>query len=351
MNSGEAVRIPGERLQAFVQACMETLRVSPRHAQRIGDCLVAADLCGVHTHGVARLPVYAKRLRAAVVNATPDVRILPGVGGCAVVDGDNAPGPVAAGVAADEALRLARTQGVAWVGVRHSNHFGFASFYCERIARAGMIGLSSSSGEPSVAPWGGKRAFFANNPFALAAPTSSHPLVVDMATSVTARGRILLAQQTGRPIPEGWAVDAEGRPTTDPAAALSGSVLPMAGAKGYALIVALEVLCGVLTGGAFAPHVRSQTDTAAPAQVGHFICAIDPAAFMPLAEFIARIDRMLEELRAAPSAAGSDILAPGDRRQRVRESNLALGVPLHSKVIEELRTLGRELGLACGANL
>jgi LDH2 family malate/lactate/ureidoglycolate dehydrogenase len=329
---------------------MGAVGVAPDHAAQVADCLVAADLCGVHTHGVARLPVYAKRLRAGVVNPRPALRIESGRGGAGIVDGDNGPGPVAASAAADEAVRRARDLGVAWIGVRRSNHFGFASFYCERIARAGMIGLSSSSGEPSVAPWGGTRAFFANNPFALAAPTSQHPLVVDMATSVTARGRILLARQTGQPIPEGWAVDAQGRPTTDAAAALAGSVLPMAGAKGYALIVALEVLCGVLTGGAFAPHVRSQSDMSEAAGVGHFICAIDPAAYMPLAEFISRIDSMLQELRDAPAAADSEILAPGDRRQAVREANLARGVPLPQKVIEELSALARELAVPSNFN-
>lgn len=352
MSAELRVRIMPDRLRSFAQAVMVAVGTSRQDARQIADCLVTADLQGIGTHGIARLPVYSQRILAGVVNPRPKPIKYPGRGGATTIDGDNGPGPVIGSLAMREAVRRARRYGVGWIGVRNSNHFGHASYYCEAASTAGMIGLASSSGEPSIAPWGGLSPFFANNPFALAAPTTGKPIVVDMATSVIARGNILLAQQMNTKIPEGWAVDARGNATTDPAAALSGSVLPMAGAKGYALIVALEILCGVLTGGAFAPRVHSQKDLTQSAGVGQFFAAIDPAAFLEREHFLRRMDKLVEDVHNAPRRdAVKQILVPGERRQHLFHQQMTAGVPLHPKILAELETLGDKLKISSGKRI
>jgi LDH2 family malate/lactate/ureidoglycolate dehydrogenase len=201
-----------------------------------------------------------------------------------------------------------------------------------------MIGLCSSGGEPTVAPWGGTQAFFTNSPLALAAPTSGDPIVVDLATSVSSRGNILIAQMLGQAIPADWAIDKAGNPTTNAAAALAGSVLPMGGAKGYALIVALEILNSVLAGGRMAPDVGSQAaQDGQQAGVSHFFIAIDPTALMDHDQYLSRIDRLAASTRSAqPRDPAHPIRLPGDRRREIAAQRRISGIPLPLKLVDEL---------------
>jgi LDH2 family malate/lactate/ureidoglycolate dehydrogenase len=323
-----------------------TIGVPLRDARTVAACLISANLEGVDTHGIARLPAYARRIAGRLANPQPKLRIVRARGGAALMEGDNGLGPVVGVAAMDEAIRRARRYGIAWVGVRNSNHFSYGGFYCARAAGRKMIGLASSSGEPCVAPWGGRIPFFSNNPFALAAPTRTEPIVVDMATSVTSRGHILIARQIGQAIQPGWAIDRAGRPTTDVDAALAGSVLPMAGPKGYALIVALEILTGVLTGGEFAPRVRSQyNDWRRKTGIGQFFAAIDPGVFMPRRQFLERISRLIADVHRSPRQPYvREILLPGERRRRVSLERRRQGIPLHPSIVNELEALAREIG-------
>ncbi|OZI18896.1 hypothetical protein CAL26_14550 [Bordetella genomosp. 9] len=327
------------RLHGFCAAALQALHVPAPDAALVADCLVAANLHGVDTHGMARLPTYLRRLAQGAINARAQPRVAREFAATAVVDGDNALGPVASHMAMREAIERARRYGIGYVAVRASNHFSYAAWYCEQAAAQGMMGLCSSGGEPTVAPWGGKRAFFTNSPLAFAAPTSGEPVVVDLATSVSSRGNILLAELLGQPIPADWALDAEGRPTTEAAAALKGSVLPMGGAKGYALIVALEVLNSVLAGGAMAPEVGSQAaQDGRPAGVTHCFMAIHPDALMDRDEYTARIDTLCARTLAAPAAdAAHPIRLPGDRRRQIAAERAATGIPLPAKLVDELR--------------
>ena len=329
-------RVQAHALRSYCEAVLQAVGVPAPGAQLVADCLVTANLQGVDTHGVARLPTYVRRMREGAIDAKAQPRIVTSRGATAILDGANALGPIAATAAIDAAVERAREHGIGYVGVRNSNHFSFAAYYCERACRAGMVGVCSSGGEPTVAPWGGVDAFYTNSPLALAAPTSGEPLVVDLATSVSSRGNILLAKLLNQPIPEGWAVDAQGKPTTDAAAALAGSVLPMGGAKGYALIVALEVLNGVLTGGPYAPHVGSQAaKDGKPAGVPHFFLALDPEALIGRQAFLERMDALLKATRSARSSTpAAPVLVPGDRRRAIAAERNRDGIPLP----EELRT-------------
>lgn len=326
------------RLHAFCCTALQALGVQADKAAIVADCLVAANLNGVDTHGMARLPTYLRRIAQGAINPKGHPAVATEHAAVAVLDGDNALGPVAAQAGMAEAIARARHHGVSYVTVRRSNHFSYAAWYCEQAAAQGLMGLCSSGGEPTVAPWGGKKAFFTNSPLAFAAPTSHEPLVVDLATSVSSRGNILLANLLGQAIPADWAIDENGQATTDAAAALKGSVLPMGGAKGYALIVALEVLNSVLAGGAMAPNVGSQAaQDGAAADVSHFFIAIDPKALMDQATYLARIDALVADTKDAPLAhCASAIRLPGERRRGIARERNANGIPIPVKVVEEL---------------
>jgi LDH2 family malate/lactate/ureidoglycolate dehydrogenase len=326
------------RLEVFCTTALEALGVPADGAATVSRCLVNANLHGVDTHGMARLPTYLRRLGQGAIHPRGVPSIVGGLGAVAVLDGHHALGPIAAQAGMAEAMRRAKDHGASYVTVRNSSHFSYAAYYCEQAAAQGFIGLCSSGGEPTVAPWGGTKAFFTNPPLALAAPTSAEPIVVDLATSVSSRGNILIAKMLGEPIPGDWAIDQNGNPTTDAGAALAGSVLPMGGAKGYALIVALEVLNSVLAGGAMAPDVGSQaSQDGRPAGVSHFFIAIDPAALMERSEYNARIDSFAARARAAPPRdADQPIRLPGDRRREIAVLRRVGGIPLPLKLVEEL---------------
>jgi LDH2 family malate/lactate/ureidoglycolate dehydrogenase len=339
----EARRVQPQTLLRFCETVLDAVAVPKAAAVITADCLVSANLHGVDTHGIARLPTYVRRIKQGAIDPRGEPRVVRELGATAIVDGANTLGPVAATAAMAIAVRLAQQSGIGYVGVRNSNHFSYAAYYCERAARAGMVGICSSGGEPTVAPWGGTEAFYTNSPIALAAPTRTEPLVVDLATSVSSRGNILLAKLLGRPIPEGWAVDAQGLPTTDAAAALSGSVLPMGGAKGYALIVALEVLNGVLTGGAYAPRVGSQaSQDGKPAGVPHFFLALNPDALLGQEAFLQRMDHLVKETRSAKASnPAQPVRLPGERRRAVAAERSRAGIPLPDELRSELLAMAR----------
>lgn len=340
-------------LETFCRQALEALGVSAADAATVAACLISASLHGVDTHGIARLPTYMRRMAQGAINAGGRPVVVGGKGASAVIDGGNALGPVAATAAMAEAIRRAKEFGVSYITVRSSNHFSYAAYYCEQAAAQGLIGMCSSGGEPTIAPWGGVNAFFTNSPLALAAPTSGRPIVVDLATSVSSRGNILLADLLGHSIPPDWALDSKGEPTTDAAAALKGSVLPLGGAKGYALIVALEVLNSILAGGATAPDVGSQAgQDGRAADVSHFFLVIDPESIMDRQVYLERIDRLAANSRSATARdPSSPVRMPGDRRRETADERAANGIPVPLKLIEELKAAAQKYAPAMKGDL
>jgi len=336
--SEDGRRFEPRRLERLCLDALQAMGVRPEAAARTADCLVRANLQGVDTHGLARLPTYMRRLHQGAIDGAAQPAVVHRRGAVAVVDAGNALGPYGAHAGMECAAGLARESGVGFAAVRRGNHFSYAGYYCEWAAAQGLVGVCSSGGEPTMAPWGGIQAFFTNSPLAVGAPTSTDPFVVDLATSVSSRGRILLAQMLGTSIPGDWAIDARGQATTEPAAALAGSMLPMGGAKGYALTFALEILNGVLGGGALAPNVGSQAaQDGQAAGVTHFFLALDPDAFLERAAYLARIDALIENVRKTPAAdPGQPVGVPGDRRRKTAEERSRLGIPLPGKLVDEL---------------
>jgi LDH2 family malate/lactate/ureidoglycolate dehydrogenase len=245
----------------------------------------------------------------------------------------------------DLAIEKARTSGIGAVGVRNSSHFGIGALYVERATDVDMVGLALTNAPSNMPPAGGRKPYFGTNPLAIAIPGGQeHPLVLDMSTSVVARGRIVMAEKEGRSIPPGWAVDADGHPTEDAAAALLGAVLPMAGYKGAGLALMIDVFCGVLTGAGFGGHIVDLYDDGPDHQdVGHFFIAIDVEAFMPVDAFKSRLEQFVTEVRAQPRLPGVEqILLPGELEFRSASKADSEGVRISESGWRELEELARQ---------
>ncbi|MCW5852413.1 MAG: Ldh family oxidoreductase [Anaerolineae bacterium] len=345
----QVTRYPVEALEEFATRLLTRLDLPEEDAGITARALVQSDLEGVETHGLGRLPNYVARLRHGLVNPRPQMRLVRQAGATALLDADNGMGQVAAYRAMQEAIRLAETLGTGWVAVVHSNHFGAASFYVQQAVAAGMIGFALSNTPPGMAPHGGRQAALGTNPIGIGVPMGQRqPLIVDLATSAAARGHVIKAAREGKAIPPDWAMDAEGAPTTDPHAALKGALLPLGGGKGYALALAVEALCGVLTGAHMATQMPSFFDNwDTPSNVGHMLGAFNIRAFMDEpAEFAQRAEWLADEVRATPAAQGhAGVRLPGERRAHLAAERRAHGLPLSPATVQHLNALASELGV------
>lgn len=340
-------RVKSTGLSAFSKDILMEVGLSEKDAAIVTDSLIDANLRGVDTHGITRLSIYTRRLEEGAVNSNPQMKIIKSKETAAILDGDNGQGQVVGMRAVEEAIKMADEKGTGFIGVKHSNHFGTASFFGMKIMEAGHIGIVLSNAPSTMVPFGGARPFFGTNPIAVTIPAGKElPIVIDMATSVVAQGKIILADKEGKDIPEGWAVDKYGNPTTDTKAALEGAVLPLGGPKGSALALMVDVLCGVLTGAFWGQHLNSMwTNFEDPQNVGHFIGAINVEGFMPLAKFKERVDQIIREVKSVPPAPGfKEVFLPGEIEFNTRNERLKNGIPLGEGVLSELIRLGQKYG-------
>lgn len=340
-----SARYDHEALQEFATACLQRLGVPADDALEVAGCLVAAELRGIDSHGMVRLPVYGARVAVDAVKAKPDMQATATGTTAALLDGDNGLGPVVGARAMELAIDMARRHGTGLVGVRQSNHFGPAAYYVEKAIAEGMIGVAISNAPPNMAPFGGRLRFLGTNPLGIGIPAGEEPpLVFDASTSVAARGKIIVAAHEGQAIPEGWAIDPEGYPTTDAAKALAGAVLPFGGAKGSAISFIIDIFCGVLTGAAFASHLNTLEDLSRVQNVGHVVAAIRTDLFLPADSFRTRMDEILRMLKACPPAPGVDqVLVPGELEFEHQARAMEQGVQLPPSVVTQLRTFGQKL--------
>jgi LDH2 family malate/lactate/ureidoglycolate dehydrogenase len=309
----------------------------------VAETLVWTSLRGTDSHGVARVPIYVERLRGGIINPRPRPSVVSRDGAVAVVDGDHGPGQVASVLATDLSIELAREHGTGVVVVRRSGHNGAQAFYAMRAAAQGMVAIALTNTEPLVIPHGGAEPALGTNPICLAAPSAGGVFNLDMATSQVAMNRVWNARDEGRPIPEGWGVDAEGRTTTDAAAVTAA--MPLGGYKGYGLALVVEVLCGVLTGAGVRHGVgQLYGDGGERQDTGHFHLAIDPERTVGRDRFAAVLGGLLDELRAIPPAPGFDeVLVAGDPEERAHAERERTGVPIGPALWRTLRDLSREL--------
>ena len=332
--------------ESFAKGVLEGNSVPPPNATIIAQCLVAADLRGVDTHGINRLPSYMARIRQGVLSATaqPTLHELTPV--VAQVDAHNAFGFLAAHMGMAKACSIAEIYGIGMVSVKHSNHFGMSAWVVQQALDAGMMSLVFTNSSPALPVWGGKEKLMGVSPIACGAPAGKEkPFILDMAPSVAARGKIYKAKRRGEKIPKDWALDAEGRQTDDPAAALEGVMLPVGGPKGSALSIMMDVFSGVLSGSAFAGHVTNPYDPSKEADVGHFLVAIKPDLFMGLEEFKGRMDYLYRRCVGSERMEGVErIYFPGEIEQILEERRKGEGIPYVEAEVEALNGEAERVG-------
>jgi LDH2 family malate/lactate/ureidoglycolate dehydrogenase len=342
--------IPHTQLKAFIARCLGACGMPTNDADTAAGLMAQADLMGQDGHGVFRLPMYVKRIRAGGMNMTPSFKRLKERPATALIDGDNGMGHLVMHHATELAMEKARTTGVAWVGARHSNHAGPASLYAMMPAKQNMIGLYLAVGSANhMPPWGGTDMLLSTNPISVALPSQDYPpVVLDMATTVAAYGKVKTAAQRGETMPEGWMVDRDGNPLTDPTRAAEGFLLPIGGAKGYGLSLIFGLLAGVLNGAAFGRDVVDfNADATTVTNTGHVILALDIAAFADPDEFRAGIDEVWRQMKSSERMTGVDeIRLPGERMDRVARTRSAEGIPLPTQLRVTLDGLAAELGVA-----
>ncbi|HUC90466.1 MAG TPA: Ldh family oxidoreductase [Paenibacillus sp.] len=340
-------RYDWQRLQQYVAGLFNGAGLSRENAEIVAESLVQADLRGVDSHGVVRTDIYLKRIQAGMMNSDGDVTVERSSGSVTLLDGRNNPGAVIGSRALEHALEEVKRQGSAVVGVKGSNHFGTCAYYLLKAVQQDTIMIILSNASQTMPPTGGIRPFIGTNPFSVGVPAGKcRPFVLDMATSVVARGKIIVAAERGEDIPQGWAIDKHGNPTTNAREALNGSVLPMAGAKGYGISMFVDILSGVLTGAGFGRYVNNMYENwHEPQNVGHLFVAVDINAFMPAALFKERMDRYIREIKAEPKAPDvEEILIPGEIELRCTEARMACGIELPASVEKQLEAWGERFG-------
>lgn len=335
----------------FVTAVLGKYGVPADRATMIADALVLADLRGVDTHGINRLGGYIERVKKRVLDPNPDLSFVEKTPVMALLDARNTFGFVAGTMAIDKACDMAETYGVGIVAVRNSNHYGMAATYLLRAMKRRLAAMAFTNASRSMPPWGAKEPLLGTSPFAVGVPgDATHgDFVLDMSPSVAARGKIRKAARRGEKIPEGYALDAEGRPTTDPEAALKGVVLPIGGHKGSGLALMMDIFGGVLTGSNFAGGVNDQYQNLTdPAGVGHWFMVFKPDIFLDggASDLESRMATTLDTVRACEKAAGVDrIYTSGEIEAEIEAKRRKEGIPFTRDEVEALYALARDSGV------
>ena len=342
-------RVPAKAIRAFITDALVAAGLPPNDAAKCATLMTEADLTGADAHGVFRLPQYVRRLKAGGFNARPSITVTKSAPATALVDGDNGMGHLVMSRAAETAIALARDTGVAWVGVRRSNHAGPAGLYAEMPAAQGMIGMYTAVANANhMAVWGGADPLLGTNPLAIGVPSGNGPVVLDMATTVVSYGTVKNYALQGKSMPPGWMVNtATGEDVTDAKRSAEGLLLPIGGYKGSGLAVMLGLLAGPLNRAAFGRDVVDfNADDSSETNTGHFIIALDIARFLPLDAYKAEVDRHVRELKESKRLPGVDeIRMPGERRRECRADRSRDGVPLAPPLLAQLDKLAGELSI------
>ena len=334
----------------FVIDVFRKLGVSEEHAKLAAEVVLQSDATGVSTHGLARMPMYVRRiLKNKAVNPTPNIRQVNDSENLIVLDGDNGPGNVVGAVASNILIDAAKKYGMAAVAIRNSNHYGVGNYYSTKFSKAGLIGINMTSSTPNVAPTGGSVPMLGTNPLTVGIPTNKHyPISLDMATSVVAFGKIQKAADAGEKIPLGWAVDKDGKPTEDPNEALKGSLLPIGGYKGYGLALVIDIFSALLSQAAYGLDIGDKFNPEAtePEKMGHFMMAMDVSKFYDLDEFKNNVDEYIDTMKNTPKAVGSEeIFMPGEIEYRRAEKIKETGIPVDEILQKKMLEIAKDVGI------
>jgi (2R)-3-sulfolactate dehydrogenase (NADP+) len=326
-------------LEKLSRRALERADASADAAAATARALVYAQAQGLDSHGVSRVPQYAAHLRNGRVDGRAAPQVIAERGGACLVDARDGLAYPACRLAVEEAIGRARANGLAFAGVTNSHHFGPAGYHLEPVAKAGLVGLAFTNSPAAMPAWGGKRALFGTNPIAAVFPRRNDPpLLVDLSLSEVARGKLMVAAREGKTIPPNWALDADGNPTTDPKAALQGSMLPMGGAKGAVLALVVELLCCALTGAHFGFEADSFfTDTGGRSRIGHAFLVIAPSALAGDEVFLERVETLVAAMQM-----DSEVRLPGYRRYALAEKAASQGATIPDALLAQLRDLAGE---------
>lgn len=317
------------------------------NAEKVADTLICADLRGVSSHGIIRLPTYVQRIEAGVLNPNAETVLEKKGKSVALLNANNGFGQVAGYKAMHTAMKFAGVYGTGMVGVKDSNHFGIASYYSMMALEKDMIGIVLTHSSPAIAPYGTARPLLGTNPLSVAVPACKEkPIVLDMSMSVVARGKIRYAAMTNSKIPLNWALDEEGNPTDNPQKALKGSLVPIGGVKGSGLALVVDILCGVLTGNSLTGEVKNITDMSGPSKTGHIFCAINISDFVNIIEFKNNIDFIINKIKSLPSAENNPVYLPGEIEYNLADKRMKEGIPIDESVIETLNSLANRYGIS-----
>jgi LDH2 family malate/lactate/ureidoglycolate dehydrogenase len=334
-----------EELTSFCESILRAVHVPEHKARLVATSLVASNLRGVDSHGVQMLPFYVEQLEAGDMSWIADGRVISEVGPTLVYDGENGIGQSIAETCCGHGIRIAKQYGLSMVVARESNHFGAAAFWAQKYASEGLIGIVMCNASPMVPPWQGKERRLGTNPICMAVPGGRW--LLDMATTTVAVGKIYKALINGQEtIPEGWAMDAEGVPTTSVATALSGLTAPLGGYKGSGLAMMAEILCAVLGGGAMSSELGRIRDRGRPVRVSQMFLGIDVTRFMPLDDFVTRMYKLTELIKSTPPAKGyTEVLLAGEPEWRMEEERRANGIPVEPGTWKLLEETAARLGV------
>lgn len=339
-------RIKADKLRDFAINVGIKVGLSSVDAFSLADSLVFANLRGIDSHGIIRLPFYLKRLETKGTNIKPKIRIIKEKGATVLLDGDNGMGQIVGTFASKLALNKAKETGIAYIATRSSSHFGAASYYAYQIAKENMVGIVFSNGTPVMAAWGGAKRIIGNNPFSFAAPyKENQPIVLDISMSGVAGGKVRLAAKNNKKIPKGWILNKEGRDTEDPNDFVAGgTLLPFGKHKGYGLAIAIEILAGIMTGAGMMSQIPLWIkDMENPLNIGQCYIAIDISNFISLKEFKERISWMVGQLKSSPlSESSSGVFFPGEIEKSIENEHFTHGIPISPEILKDLQELSKK---------
>ena len=347
MNTVKTISVA--KAETFIAQVLSAAGVPAGDAQQVGKLMVRSDLAGADGHGIFRLPAYMKRIKAGGANLYPKIELEKDRGASGLLNGDNALGHLVMAKSVELAIERARQFGVAWIGSHHGNHSGAASVYVRMIAEAGLVGIYMAVGNANhMAPWGGIDLLLSTNPIAIAVPAKNRPIVLlDMATTVAAYGKVKLAAQRGEQMPEGWMMDKQGKPLTDPQRSSEGSLLPIGDYKGYGLALMVSLLAGSLNGAAagketidFNAHHDLITNT------GQVVIAVDPSAFGDVDLFLERVTKVVEDIANSTKLPGVErIHIPGEGAAASSAKRTQEGIPISPELLASLNACATEWGV------
>jgi LDH2 family malate/lactate/ureidoglycolate dehydrogenase len=343
------IQVRTDRLRKFIETAFVSQGLPEADARQVATLMAEADLQGSDGHGVIRLPQYIKRIRAGGINKHPHIRVVQERAAMAVVDGDNGMGHLVVSRAVDIAIEKARECGVAWVSTRYSNHAGPASLYARKPLQHDMLGLYFAVGNANhLPPWGGMDMLLSTNPIAAGIPAGNEPpVVLDMATTVAAYGKVKAKAKRGEMMPEGWMIDRQGKPLTDPNRAGEGFLLPIGDYKGYGLALVVGLLAGTLGGAAMGKEVIDfNADHVSVTNTGQAILVMDLSAFGEVSRFKDAVDTLVRDIRGSERLPGVErIWVPGEQSHERRQRYESSGIPIASGLVQDLEVLARELGI------